>query len=976
MKRLALLFLLLLAVVGVYGIRRPTIETSLFALVGEGGIQMHPEVLTRGSGEIQVLFLAPTMAQALPVAEHFEAQLPRAAFKAIRFKLDDAASQQLLDFYRLYPTGILAPKQAESLLKGDYAKLRQQALRKWHTSLVPLYTVDQDPFFFLNHFITSRPLSMAGWQTALNGVLSTETEEGVALLLALSLHPTDANNPDALIPIVDQLKTLAATTATSEVAISISGVPLHTVEVAGKCKREITWLSLFSLGVILIVAWVALKSFRVYPYLLYILTLSGGVGVLTTLLCCSSIHLLAGVFATTLLGLTIDYAFHGCLTHDREGVRKNLLCSWITTELSLLPLLFSGMPILVQSAIFMMSGLAAALIGVLFTLKGSATPTPQDEPPVALPMWVRRLPLFLGLALLPALYWIQFGTDLQDFHAPSQGLLEAEKRFRELTFPATDDDTLGMLVIEGDTLETVIEREEALTLPEGTPRVSNFLPSLKRRQTLYPNLQQLYATEGATLTERLGIDPLTAPSAPQPWTADVLPALLRDNFFIQTAAGGYLSVIPNVPAPKTTLDGIHHYNPQRVMQQTVDQLSAVTRLLLAIVGLVLLAVLLITFKKRALWIALPSLLAVGTVFICFGVRGGTLNLFHLLACFMLIGMSLDYTIFFASGDRKAIKPVTCSFLTSLAGFGALALVSFMVVRSIGQVFAVGLTIAYASAFLLFWGRDTVQAPTKDKQTEFAATRFGMQLVVWIYRLLGKWAMDLSGYVVANTLWFTSAKIRRFTRSRQRLICFVQSMIDKFAVMSCGRGQPRVEIADDAETQAFIEAVQTRKGVFLLSSHFGAMEVLPAAASTEIPLHAFMHVAQTAVFNQFYFEHFKRPSVHIHPVAGFGMGELFEAGTYLDNGDCILMAGDRAFGLSQTVTFLGQPCTFPKGVYRFAKLLEHPIYFVVCYRVRRNVYRVEARAIQPNDRMVEHFIEALEPFVKAHPEQWYNWEILP
>jgi hypothetical protein len=45
-------------------------------------------------------------------------------------------------------------------------------------------------------------------------------------------------------------------------------------------------------------------------------------------------------------------------------------------------------------------------------------------------------------------------------------------------------------------------------------------------------------------------------------------------------------------------------------------------------------------------------------------------------------------------------------------------------------------------------------------------------------------------------------------------------------------------------------------------------------------------------------------------------------------------------------------------------------------VRRNVYRVEARAIQPNDRMIEQFIDALEPFVKAHPEQWYNWEILP
>lgn len=975
MKRLTLLFLLFVALVGTFFLRRPTVETSLFALVGEGGIKMHSEVLTRGSGEIQILFLAPTMEQALPVAEAFEAQLDKADFKAVRFKLDDAASQQLLDFYRQNPTGILAPKQATLLQKGDYGKLRQQALRKWHTSLLPLYTIDQDPFCLLSGFITSRPLSLAGWQTALNGVLSTETENGVALLLALSLHPADAANPDALIPIVAQLKHLVEKTETPEVAISISGVPLHTVEVAGKCKREITALSCFSLAVILVVAWIALKSFRVYPYLLYILTLSGGVGALVTMVCCPSIHLLAGVFATTLLGLTIDYAFHGRLAHDRTAVTKNLVASWITTELSLLPLLFSGMPILVQSAIFMMSGLATALVGVLCSFNPTPVAVETASQTRTLPTWWRFAPLLLLIIVLPGLAFIRFGTDLQDFHAPSKTLLEAEKRFRDLTFPATDDETVGMLVIEGETIETVLERAEALALPDSAPRVSNFLPSLKTRQELFAPLQELYTREGAALAEHLGIAVPQAPTAPSPWRAEALPSLLLDNFFIQTTSGGYLSVIPNVPKPQTLPDGVHHYNPQRIMQQTVDRLSALTRTLLMVVGVMLFGVLVVTFKKRALAIALPSLLAVGVVFVCFGTRGGTINLFHLLACFMLIGMSLDYTIFLASGDRAALKPVTCSFLTSLAGFGALAAVSFMVVRSIGQVFAVGLTVSYLSAFLLFWGRPQASAE-KAPKTEVAATRFGMQLVVWLYRLFGKWAMDLAGSVVANTLWLTNAKIRRFTGSRKRLALFVQSMIDKFAVMSCGRGQPRVEIADDAQTQAFIEAVQSRQGVFLLSSHFGAMEVLPAAATSDIPLHAFMHIAQTAVFNQFYFEHFKRPSVHIHPVAGFGMGELFEAGAYLDNGDCILMAGDRAFGVSQNVTFLGRTCAFPKGVYRFAKLLEHPIYFVVCYRVRRNVYRVEARAIQPNDRMIEQFIDALEPFVKAHPEQWYNWEILP
>jgi predicted LPLAT superfamily acyltransferase len=396
---------------------------------------------------------------------------------------------------------------------------------------------------------------------------------------------------------------------------------------------------------------------------------------------------------------------------------------------------------------------------------------------------------------------------------------------------------------------------------------------------------------------------------------------------------------------------------------------------LTIVGALLLVLLVLVFKKRAWKIALPPLLAVGLVFICFGTGTHSLNLFHLLACFMLIGMSLDYTIFFASGDRHALKPVTCSFITSLAGFGALALVSFMVIRSIGQVFAIGLTVAYCSAYLLFRG-ETPSAPQKPK-TEKAATLLGMTLLFWGYRIFGKGFLDGMGYLIAWTLWLTSPTIRRFTGARLRLHAFIQSMIDKVVVMSCGRGQPTIDIAPDPETQAFIADVTSRKGVFLLSSHFGAMEVLPALpSSAEIPLHAFMHVEQTAIFNRFYFNLFKRPSVHIRPVAGFSMGELFEAGTYLDQGDCVLMAGDRAFGAAQKVTFLGRQVDFPKGVYRFAKLLEHPIYFVVCYHIGSNRYRLEAREILPNDTMVEQFIAALEPFVKAHPEQWYHWEIQP
>lgn len=978
MKRLLFLVALLTALIGVFFVKQPTIETSLFALVGEGEIKMHPEVLERGSGEIQVLFLAKTMEDALPIANAFEARLERNAFKQIRFKLDGETSQQVLDFYKANPTGLLAPNDEQLLSQANYSRLRKNASRRWHNAILSFYTFDEDPFYLLNNFISSRPLSMSGWKAEFNGVLSTKTPDGIAILLSLSLEDTIASNPDALMPIVEHLKTIAAELNSDAVTISISGVPLHTVEVAGKCKREILWLSIFSLVVILITAWWALKSFRVYPYLLYVLSVAGMMGALVTLLCCTSIHLLAGAFATTLLGLTIDYAFHGLLTNDLQQMRKNLFASWITTEISLLPLLFSGMPILVQSAIFMMTGLATTFFTVLLTIKHPfstlTTPATSQTPK----QWrlLRAAPFIVACGILPCCAWLQFGTDLGDFHSPSKALLAAEKRFHDLTFPNGEQADAGILTVEGATIEALLEREEALELPENTPRISNFLPSFKKRQRAYEQLQQLYATEGARLATSFGLEALPAIPKPVAWTTENIPALFQNNFFIQTAEGSYLTIIPNIPRPQTLGEGVYYYQPQRVMQQTIDSLGNLTGRLLGVVCLVLFIVLAVIFRKRMFKIALPSLLAVAVVFICFGTRGQTINLFHLLSCFMLIGMSLDYTIFFASGDARVWKPVTCSFLTSLAGFGALAALSFMVIRSIGQVFAVGLPVAYCTAWVLFWRAPQKHSAPSTPSGEVAASTLGLNCVMLLYRLLGKWALDCSGYVIANTLWLTSAKIRRFTQTRQRLIAFIQSMVDKFVVMSCGRGQPTIEIATDAQTQAFISDVTARKGVFLLSSHFGAMEVLPAIQSTDVPLHAFMHIEHTAVFNKFYFKHFKRPSVHIRPITGFGMGELFEAGNYLDNGECILMAGDRTFGTAQTVSFLGRDCPFPKGVYRFAKLLEHPIYFVVCYRIRRQVYRLEARSITPSDTMVEQFVAMLEPFVKAHPEQWYNWEMLP
>lgn len=977
MKRLAVLLLLALACAALFRLRPPAVETSLFALVGDGGLRMPAAVLNRGSGEIQVLFRAADRDTAEAAARRFHDGLSREDFGAVRFRTDGEVFGSVLDFYATAGGGFVSGPDRALLEAGNTAALRDRALRHWFGVTLPLYGPERDPFALLQGFITSRPLAVSGWQDA-GGVLAQERDGATWLLMTLSLKLEIVSDIDALVSATERLKALRESCLSGGTEIFLSGVPLHTAEVAGRCKREIAWLSAFSLLVIVVTAWLALRSARRFPRLLYVPAVGGLAGLLALLIFCPTVHLLAGVFATTLLGMTVDYAFHGMLATPGSGrpVRRNLFFSWLTTELALLPLLFSGLPVLAQAAVFMAAGLTGSFLAALAETGGQApADAAASEARPVRAAWLRFVPTALFLALLPFAFTLEFGTRVRDFHTPSSELLDAEETFRRLTFPDRGETTGGLLTVTADDLETLLERIAALPLPEGTPTLTRFVPPYAERVRVAALEATLAEREGATLAEAIGLERLPVAPAARRLTVADLPPVLRDGFLTEAEAGGLLTVIPDAPEPDGMPEGVAWYVPQAALDAMLDGLAATVRKLLLAVGAVLLTVLIVRYGLRAWKIALPSLLAVLSVFVAVGMLGGTVNLFHLLACFMLIGMTLDYTVFFASDARHSLKPVTCSFVTSLAGFGALTAVSFLVVRSIGQVFAVGLTVAYVSGWLLFRSSRAASAPA-SVGTEVGASALGLRAAELLYRVLGRWALDALAWTVAHVVWFTSAKVRRAVGSRRRMVSFALTMTDRFAVMSRGRGQPAVEAAEDADTRAFLKDVTARRGVFILASHFGAIEALPALNDRDdITLHAFMRIQQTAVFNAFYLSRIRRKNVRIRPVSDFGMGELFEADDCLDAGDCVLMAGDRAFGRTEEVTFLGRKVGFPKGVFRFAALTEHPVWFVVCYRVAKRRYRVEAHPMAADATLPQRFASALEPYVRAWPDQWYNWELL-
>jgi len=391
--------------------------------------------------------------------------------------------------------------------------------------------------------------------------------------------------------------------------------------------------------------------------------------------------------------------------------------------------------------------------------------------------------------------------------------------------------------------------------------------------------------------------------------------------------------------------GVVFCQPRVVIAEVLSGWAKETRLRLLAALALMFVVLAVCCRKRAIAVFAPSLFALLTVAGVLGLAGVPVNLFHLLAGFLLAGMSVDYTVFLHAG--KSLKPALCSLLTSLAGFGALVFVSFPVVRSFGAVLAVGLPVAFAAALA------TAPRPTSVEQ---GASPLGLEILWLFYRVCGLRALHAAAATVGLCVWTFSGAVRRASPSVRKVVRFTGSLADKLVVMAEGRDLPRVETDGSDDAAAFLSDVRDGRGVFILSSHCGTVEALVALGDCTATFHAWMDVSRTSVFNRFYLRHARRQRVVIHPIAEIGMETAFFAGEALDRGDCLVMAGDRG-----------------RGAFRFAHALAHPVYFVACVRTGGGYRAIVHRLPSATAEMERRYGEILKETVAAFPDQHFTWE---
>lgn len=897
------------------------IATDLYSLAGDDG-QLIGALAQKTANEIRVL-----------CADEERAAKCRAVFP-FRESPDPA---QLLDFFRAHGSGLLSEKTRALLAAGDYERIRRSVKRRDYTG-VGLFPKSADPFYFLSDYVASlkslMPKGLSDGQVLLTANAKCN-EKKLADLIAL------AENDDG---------------------IFLSGAPFHTFLAAEISKIEINILGGVSLVAILLIGLALFRSPRFILPTLSTLLCGFLVGATAVFAFFPKPHILTFLFGSTLIGLGVDYCYHSLAKNgERRKFTQNLTAALATTTLAFAPLLFSSVAVLNQMATFTIAGLVTIWGFAIANAKHVPTRCHNLLQPDIRRWKFTPIVLFVTyLAMLVAFAagWQRLSTtnDPASFYKPPKLLARGEAKVAEIIGGVST-----FAVVSAPTLEEALAKEEAT----GINGVSRIIPSIKRQQQNLDLIRRFCSA-----------DENPPPHEPQFVTLESLPPSLRtlaDAMILEHDGMTHLIAPIDKNADKT----IPVVSPRSELERMFARFTAETVILVVISFAAMAIMLLAIYRRRFMEYLTPVTMALLFTAGALGWLGEKITFFHILCFFVMTGLGIDYVIFNTASrqstkladtmDRRGI--VLASFLTSLVGFGTLGFTSFPPTRAMGLTLAIGLFFCYI--FSLEWKSHDTKTAAKpsdwSKQKEKGATRLGMLIIWHIYRLFGK--------TVAKIVFLVPlAFIAPFCRGVgwRKILAFAWSRIDIVDAVTLRKNTPTFTFSGDGGWRD--------GGAFLISSHLGSIEVLAALCDESKPhLHAFQQMTHDPIFTTFLTE--RMNGFTLHAVEDIGVETAVEMQDAIQSGSLVLMAGDRlsagnattreqARGHNPKHSFLGKDLEWPKGVFRFAKLMESPIYAVIAVKTGWNAY--EIKSCRLGDDILHDYVTFLETEVRRHPEQWFQF----
>ena len=448
---------------------------------------------------------------------------------------------------------------------------------------------------------------------------------------------------------------------------------------------------------------------------------------------------------------------HGSSYQTLKNILPSLSLGLFTSGLGYSCLLQAELPGLQQVAVFSMVGLASAWLFVTVVLpyfvKQSLAASGGWLAGITCTLWQLwfKAPRFVLFAIACICITFSFlgvaqsslSSDARTLYKPSETLMAAEKRLQHHLQAVASNQ---YFLLRASSAEQLLQLEERFRqehldrwvtegVIDGYSATSRWVPSLATQNRYYA-LQKntLYSAEGAVERFMLSVGfPVDAVQSIQSHfllseqarlpLSEWLAVASQEQKMLwlgkvpngdKAAADSYVSLITlqaihqlPVIARSEFMDGVTWVDRVAQMSDKLDALMhAALQLLCVAYGLIALSLLLLYRRWRAVFMVLLPLASSVFVVALLSFFAVPLNLFHILASFLLLGLGMDYSIFAYSGGQGAStqRAVFLSAITSILSFGLLALSATPMIQ------AFGVTLLLGSSFnLLFAPLITVLA---------------------------------------------------------------------------------------------------------------------------------------------------------------------------------------------------------------------------------------------------------------------------
>lgn len=519
------------------------------------------------------------------------------------------------------------------------------------------------------------------------------------------------------------------------------GTLFYSQHASDLAQQDISTIGLGSTVGVLLLMWLAFRSYRALWISLLPIAIGLAWGVLAVVLWFGEVHIFTLVISSSLVGI-IDYGIHFLTERRLHGqqesphqTRARLLPSLSMALFATLVgyglLWLAPFPGLQQMALCALVGLTASFITVLCLFPLWLGDLPRREARVLVPMalwlsWWREWPTLrrgvplLCLTLIGAgLSRLEVDDDIARLQPLPTELQAQERQIQRLT--GQQGGMTGFLVTAADG-ETALQRLEAMSqkLTEaraagqlaGFVSLAQWLPSLAQQRADHAALTRLLPEVVARLN-RAGVP---ARAEPRPWHP-----LTPAHWLGSPVSEGSRLLWHGLPDGRVALwlpvygvtdgaavaalaegqEGVFWQDQRGQWSQLFAHYRVkLTELLLLAIALVGVLLWVRFGWRKSLRILLISGFSLGAGLALLAACGQPLTLFGVLAMSLIFGIGIDYSLFFAySGEdplrqRSTMFAILLANLTTQLSFGLLALSHTSAIAGFGLVLSGGIFIAF------------------------------------------------------------------------------------------------------------------------------------------------------------------------------------------------------------------------------------------------------------------------------------------